>query len=683
MIVRADPKVADEVEPPSRRTAVATARRRRRLAAAPRPAARPRQGRPPARPPRGDAAGAPPAAQPLAARRSPHPARARAATQRPADARRRARADRRHPGPHRTQGRVPVEPARRTPLPRAAGSAILRRSPMPSSRQPSPDVIKVVGAREHNLKGIDVGIPLGRSRSSPASPARGSRVSPSTSSTPRGSGATSRASPTYARQFLDRMERPQRRAHRRHPARDRDRPEPAGEDVALDRRHDDRAARLPEAALREGRRRRTAARAARAVRARHRRRAPPTALLAAHAGARALVVFAVAAARRACRGREVRDGPARPRASSACSAPTGVVELEEPTRRRPATTAHGRPGPARRCAPRDRAPPGRLARAGASATAAVAPRSCCPTATGAAALLDRARVRRAAASRSATRSPNLFSFNSPLGACETCRGFGRIIDLDLDLVVPDPATHASPSGAIKPWSTKATTWERGELLKFCQRRGIPTDVPWAALTDAQRDAGRSTATGAALSRRPRLVPLARGPHLPDARARPPRALPQLPPVPGVRRARACGPRRSTSASAVGPIADVNRLPIARGERLLRRARARRAARPRRSPSSILGEVRSRLRYLVEVGLGYLTLDRQSRTLSGGELERVDLTTAVGSSLVNTLYVLDEPSIGLHPRDTERLCACSTACATRATRSSSSSTTRRSSAPPTT
>jgi len=69
---------------------------------------------------------------------------------------------------------------------------------------------------------------------------------------------------------------------------------------------------------------------------------------------------------------------------------------------------------------------------------------------------------------------------------------------------------------------------------------------------------------------------------------------------------------------------------------------------------ILGEVRSRLRYLVEVGLGYLTLDRQSRTLSGGELERVDLTTAVGSSLVNTLFVLDEPSIGLHPRDTERL-----------------------------
>src|SRR5262249_26218606 len=100
-------------------------------------------------------------------------------------------------------------------------------------------------------------------------------------------------------------------------------------------------------------------------------------------------------------------------------------------------------------------------------------------------------------------------------------------------------------------------------------------------------------------------------------------------------------------------AEVNRLPIAEAARVfadlpLASGQAEAVA------ELILAEVRSRLRYLVEVGLGYLTLDRQSRTLSGGELERVDLTTAVGSSLVNTLYVLDEPSIGLHPRDTERL-----------------------------
>src|SRR5206468_1240131 len=168
--------------------------------------------------------------------------------------------------------------------------------------------------------------------------------------------------------------------------------------------------------------------------------------------------------------------------------------------------------------------------------------------------------------------PNLFSFNSPLGACETCRGFGRVIDLDLDLVVPDPRRPLG-DGALKPWSTKATAWERGELMKFCRRRGISTTVPWADLGAAERFFATL-------------------------------ALP------------------AGQAEAVAGL--------------------------------ILAEIRSRLRYLVDVGLEYLTLDRQSRTLSGGELERVDLTTAIGSSLVNTLYVLDEPSIGLHPRDSRRL-----------------------------
>src|SRR5262249_37271696 len=101
------------------------------------------------------------------------------------------------------------------------------------------------------------------------------------------------------------------------------------------------------------------------------------------------------------------------------------------------------------------------------------------------------------------------------------------------------------------------------------------------------------------------------------------------------------------------IAEVNHLPISEAADLFA-ALALPGAQAEAVAELILGEVRSRLRYLVEVGLGYLPLDRQSRTLSGGELERVDLTTAVGSSLVNTLYVLDEPSIGLHPRDTERL-----------------------------
>jgi excinuclease ABC subunit A len=248
-------------------------------------------------------------------------------------------------------------------------------------------------------------------------------------------------------------------------------------------------------------------------------------------------------------------------------------------------------------------------------------------------------------------SPNLFSFNSPLGACESCRGFGRIIDLDLDLVVPDPRRTIA-GHAIKPWSTKATSWEYGELKKFCQRRRIPTDVAWEALDDAQRALvldgdGRGQYPGVrrwfrwlegrtyrmhvrvflARYRSYRLCPACQG-----ARVRP----------------EALDYRVSGRT-----IADVNRLPIAEAARVfanltLARGQAEAVA------ELILAEVRSRLRYLVEVGLGYLTLERQSRTLSGGELERVDLTTAVGSSLVNTLYVLDEPSIGLHPRDTERL-----------------------------
>src|SRR2546426_779387 len=169
--------------------------------------------------------------------------------------------------------------------------------------------------------------------------------------------------------------------------------------------------------------------------------------------------------------------------------------------------------------------------------------------------------------------PNLFSFNSPLGACETCRGFGRVIDLDLDLVIPDPRRSLA-EGAIKPWTTKATGWERGELLKFCRRRGIPTGVPWAELPPAQHALVLE------------------------------------------------GDGRGHYPGGLGGLTG--------------------------------GETRSRPRSRVGVGLDSLPLARQSRTLSGGELERVDLTTAIGCSLVNTLYVLDEPSVGLHPRDTERL-----------------------------
>jgi excinuclease ABC subunit A len=247
--------------------------------------------------------------------------------------------------------------------------------------------------------------------------------------------------------------------------------------------------------------------------------------------------------------------------------------------------------------------------------------------------------------------PNLFSFNSPLGACETCRGFGRIIDLDLDLVVPDPSRSIA-AGAVKPWSTKATAWERGALLKFCRRRGIPSQAPWDDLTAAQRELvlegdGRGEYPGIRgwfrwlegrtyrmhvrvfLSRFRSYTPC---PACAGARVKP-EALDFL-----------VGGRT---------IADVNAMPIGEADRFFADL-ALPTGQTQAVAGLILDEIRTRLRYLVDVGLEYLTLDRQSRTLSGGELERVDLTTAIGSSLVNTLYVLDEPSVGLHPRDTERL-----------------------------
>ena len=243
---------------------------------------------------------------------------------------------------------------------------------------------------------------------------------------------------------------------------------------------------------------------------------------------------------------------------------------------------------------------------------------------------------------------NLFSFNSPLGACETCRGFGRVIDLDLELVIPDP-NKSLAEGAIKPWNTKATEWERGELMTFCRKKKIPTEVPFAQLTEAQRqlilegDGKYYGIRGWFRWLEGRTYRMHVRVFL--SRYRSYRICP------------ACdGGRLKAEALLykVGgqSVADVQRMSVADAAAFFDGLQL--------SPTEaeiaalILTEVRHRLRYLLEVGLDYLTLDRQSRTLSGGELARVDLTTAVGSSLVNTLYILDEPSIGLHPRDSHRL-----------------------------
>ena len=243
---------------------------------------------------------------------------------------------------------------------------------------------------------------------------------------------------------------------------------------------------------------------------------------------------------------------------------------------------------------------------------------------------------------------NLFSFNSPLGACESCRGFGRTIDIDLDLIIPDPSKSLA-GGVLKPWSTPSTEWERGALARFCKRAGIAMDVPFEQLSaDAQRRVidgegkyygirgwfrwleGRTykmhVRVFLARYRSYRLCPVCSGGRL--------------------------KPEASLFTVNGATVVDVNQMSVADAAAFFDRLEL--------SPTQeeiahlILTELRSRLSYLLAVGLDYLTLDRQSRTLSGGELARVDLTRAVGSSLVNTLYILDEPSVGLHPRDSQRL-----------------------------
>ncbi len=242
--------------------------------------------------------------------------------------------------------------------------------------------------------------------------------------------------------------------------------------------------------------------------------------------------------------------------------------------------------------------------------------------------------------------PNLFSFNSPLGACETCRGFGRVIDIDLDLIIPDPSKSLS-EGAIKPWVTKPRRMRR--LLDFCERKRIPTKKPFRELTEKQRQLiveGNGDFKGIRGWFR-RLERKSYRMHVRVFLSRY-RAYLLCPECQGTRLKSAALHYRVAGKN----IAEVNAMNVGTARHFFNTLQPRGTL--DQVASLILQEIRRRLDYLAGVGLEYLTLDRQSRTLSGGELERVDLTTAIGSSLVNTLYVLDEPSIGLHPRDSRRL-----------------------------
>jgi excinuclease ABC subunit A len=286
--------------------------------------------------------------------------------------------------------------------------------------------------------------------------------------------------------------------------------------------------------------------------------------------------------------------------------------------------------------------------------------------------------------RYADPQPALFSFNSAFGACDTCRGFGRVIGVDWGLVIPDERKTLR-SGVIKTIQTPAWKECQDDLMKYAGEAGIPRDTAWSQLSQAQRDwviEGSPNWKGnwnkqwfgirrffgyleskaykmhirVLLSKYRSYTPctVCGGARLKleallwrlgskaDADA-------VLPPSQRFMPSGVGWTREQLEALPGLSLHDLMKLPILRLRAFFERQTATDDA-----LKLLYEEIGTRLKYLCDVGIGYLTLDRQSRTLSGGEVQRINLTTALGTSLVNTMFVLDEPSIGLHPRDMNRI-----------------------------
>ena len=244
--------------------------------------------------------------------------------------------------------------------------------------------------------------------------------------------------------------------------------------------------------------------------------------------------------------------------------------------------------------------------------------------------------------------PALFSFNSPLGACDACQGFGRVIGIDRDRVVPDPGWTLKER-PIAPWNTPAYEEHYEPLWRACRERGVPLDVPWGELSEEDRQwvwSGKGDFVNldrffAWLERRSYKV------HVRVMLARY-RAYDPCPDCDGSRLQRA--------ALAVTVAGETLPQLASRSIELLRAwlEAQRWTDRQREVAGHLIEEIEERVDVLHRVGLDYLTLDRQARTLSGGEAQRIHLAAALGSGLTSTLYVLDEPTIGLHPQDSEKL-----------------------------
>jgi excinuclease ABC subunit A len=246
--------------------------------------------------------------------------------------------------------------------------------------------------------------------------------------------------------------------------------------------------------------------------------------------------------------------------------------------------------------------------------------------------------------------PRLYSFNSPLGACPECEGFGNVIDVDMELVVPNPAKSLR-DGAVAPWNSPAYAHELKELLALAGDYGLRVDVPFSQLTAEERALivhgvperkfGGLDGFFAWLERRKYKM------HIRVFLSR----WRSYRPCPACNGARL---RPQALATQVGGL-NIAQLSAMRVAELAQWFLELKLSDWERQVGRImLDQIRSRLGYLESVGLGYLSLDRTLRTLSGGEARRVALTSALGSALVNMLYVLDEPSVGLHARDVSQL-----------------------------
>jgi len=290
--------------------------------------------------------------------------------------------------------------------------------------------------------------------------------------------------------------------------------------------------------------------------------------------------------------------------------------------------------------------------------------------------------------------PSMFSFNSAVGACETCRGFGRVIGVDYGLVIPNEKLTLR-AGAIKTIQTPAWSEAQEDLMRHAEAAGIPRDTPWYKLTPEQKGWVINGTPGYKEGNwNKQWYGIKRFFEYLESKAYKMHIRVLLSKYRSYTPCEACGGARLKTDSLLWRIGskedadavlepskrfmpvgtawsreqlealpglclhDLMLMPIDRLRRFFDRveptAEAQAGQHDLQALKLLFEEITTRLKYLVDVGIGYLTLDRQSRTLSGGEVQRINLTTALGTSLVNTLFVLDEPSIGLHPRDMNRI-----------------------------